>query len=265
MKLLKTGCLTVMLLAWMPAHVEARYKLEYDGPPQQDVNMVSLNDAVPKSEPLSLDGNPSHYKVNGKTYEVKNTAKDYDKIGVASWYGVKFHGELTSNRETYDMFSMTAASKTLPLPTYVRVENLDNGRTVVVRVNDRGPFVDDRIIDLSYAAGIKLGMIEKGTANVRVTALTTPHVTISDKSNEITHNLGRFLQIGSFSQEDNALKLITKISKFTPYPIRIRAYNKNKRTIYRVEVGPFEEIHHINQAKRFLKAQGIFPVFARLG
>lgn len=265
MKILKTGCLVILIMAWTSTQANGRYKLDFDGPPQENLGIGSLNDAIPRSEPLSLDGNPSHYEVGGKSYEVRNTSKGYDEAGVASWYGVKFHGELTSNREKYDMFAMTAASKTLPLPTYVRVENLDNGKTVVVRVNDRGPFVDDRIIDLSYAAATKLGMIAKGTANVRVTALTSPHVITTHDSNKTTHNLGRFLQIGSFSQEDNALKLITKVSRFTPYPLRIIAYQKNKRTMYRVEVGPFEEIHHINQAKKLFKAQGIFPVFARLG
>lgn len=264
MKLVKTGCLLLIMLAWIPSTAHARYKMQHDGPPQKVVTLKKARNTVPKSEPLSLDGNPSHYNVDGKTYEVMNSAKGYQEIGTASWYGVKFHGELTSNREKYDMFEMTAASKTLPLPTYVKVENLENGREIVVRVNDRGPFVDDRIIDLSYAAATRLGMIAKGTAKVRVTALTTPHV-INHKTKEITHELGRFLQIGSFREQDNALKLIAKVSKFTPYPLRIRATNGQKGIIYRVELGPFDEVHHVNQAKSLLKEKGIFPVFARLG
>ena len=129
------------------------------------------DDPVPRPEPLSRYGNGPDYEVFGKRYTVMPTSANYQERGVASWYGKKFHGRLTSNREPYDMYQMTAAHKTLPLPTYVRVRNLRNNTSVIVRVNDRGPFVNNRIIDLSYAAAMKLDMIRDGTSLVEVTAI----------------------------------------------------------------------------------------------
>ena len=129
------------------------------------------DDPVPRPEPLSRYGNGPDYEVFGKRYTVMPTSADYQERGVASWYGKKFHGRLTSNREPYDMYQMTAAHKSLPLPTYVRVRNLKNNKSAIVRVNDRGPFVHNRIIDLSYAAAMKLDMIRDGTSLVEVTAI----------------------------------------------------------------------------------------------
>ena len=129
------------------------------------------DDPVPRPEPLSRYGNGPDYEVFGKRYTVMPTSSNYQERGVASWYGKKFHGRLTSNREPYDMYQMTAAHKSLPLPTYVRVRNLKNNKSVIVRVNDRGPFVHNRIIDLSYAAAMKLDMIRDGTSLVEVIAI----------------------------------------------------------------------------------------------
>ncbi len=135
--------------------------------------MSSLpGDAVPRDEPKSRYGNNPHYEVFGKRYRVMESSSGYTERGVASWYGRKFHGRLTSSREPYDMYAMTAAHKSLPLPTYVRVRNLSNNKSIVVRVNDRGPFVHNRIIDLSYAAALKLDMIENGTSLVEVSAIS---------------------------------------------------------------------------------------------
>lgn len=145
------------------------YLSKQDGPPlfcRPDPD--DLADAVPRIEPKSRYGNPSSYKVFGKRYHVLPSSAGYVKRGLASWYGRKFHGRRTSSGETYDMCAMTAAHRSLPLPTYVRVINLDNGRGITVRVNDRGPFHPNRIIDLSYAAAVKLGMAEQGTARVEV-------------------------------------------------------------------------------------------------
>ncbi|HMH88860.1 MAG TPA: septal ring lytic transglycosylase RlpA family protein [Steroidobacteraceae bacterium] len=131
----------------------------------------SVPDAVPRSEPRSRSGNPPFYDVLGKRYYVLSSNVGYLERGVASWYGPGFHKVRTSTGETYDMYGMTAAHKTLPLPAYVRVTNLQNGRSVVVRVNDRGPFVGNRIIDLSYTAASKLDMLRNGTAMVEVRSL----------------------------------------------------------------------------------------------
>lgn len=131
----------------------------------------SIPDAVPRAEPLAKTGNPESYKVRGKRYFTKRTSSGHVERGLASWYGKKFHGRKTSSGEPYNMYAMTAAHKTLPLPTYVQVTNVENGRTAVVKVNDRGPFHGSRVIDLSYSAAKKLGVIQKGTAMVEVRAI----------------------------------------------------------------------------------------------
>ena len=133
-------------------------------------------DAEPRQEYKSTLGNPAFYDEFGVRYRVLQTSKDFVQRGIASWYGHPFHGRATSTGETYDMYAMTAAHKTLPLPTYVRVTDLDTGNRVVVRVNDRGPFVEGRVIDLSYVAAVKLGIAERGTARVEVRALDPPAV-----------------------------------------------------------------------------------------
>lgn len=136
-----------------------------------DSNFDALPDAIPRQEFKSRSGNPERYVIDGVTYRVMETSEGYREVGIASWYGGYFHGRRTSSGDVYDMYQMTAAHKSLPLPTYVRVTHLGNGRSVVLRVNDRGPFVGDRIIDLSFAAATKLGMAEQGTAQVEVVAL----------------------------------------------------------------------------------------------
>ena len=140
----------------------------------EDVAAVdAIPDAIPRAEPPSRTGNMAQYEQSGGVYTVLDTSEGYDERGVASWYGEPFHGRRTSSGETYDMYGMTAAHRTLPLPSYVEVTNLANGRSVVLRVTDRGPFHDPdrRIIDVSYTAAVKLGMVGTGTAAVRVRAL----------------------------------------------------------------------------------------------
>lgn len=137
-----------------------------DGAPWWDVDVNKIPDAVPTLHTGPYKANP--YTVLGKTYFPMADSKSYVATGTASWYGTKFHGQNTANGEVYDLYGMSAAHKTLPLPSYVRVTNLDNNRSVILRVNDRGPFYSDRIIDLSYAAAKKLGYAEIGTARVRV-------------------------------------------------------------------------------------------------
>ncbi|MCU0757073.1 MAG: septal ring lytic transglycosylase RlpA family protein [Xanthomonadales bacterium] len=142
-----------------------------DSAPPVPIDIASIPEPVPKHEPRARYGNHSPYEVFGRRYHVLPTAEGYRERGIASWYGTKFHGRLTSTREPYDMFQLTAAHKTLPLPAYARVTNLENGRSTIVRINDRGPFVGERIIDLSYAAAVKLGMHIQGTAKVDVQVL----------------------------------------------------------------------------------------------
>lgn len=134
-------------------------------------HIARIPDAVPKVEPLSRHGNPESYTVFGKRYRTQKNSRGHVERGLASWYGEPFHGRRTSSGETYDMHAMTAAHKTLPLPTYAQVTNLDNGRSIVVKINDRGPFHEDRVIDLSYTAAMKLGVVRHGTAPVEVKAI----------------------------------------------------------------------------------------------
>ena len=136
-----------------------------------ELGFDAIPDAIPQPGLKSRSGNPETYVIDGVTYHVMDTSDGYREEGFASWYGGYFHGRRTSSGDVYDMYLMTAAHKRLPLPTYVRVTHLDNGRSVVVRVNDRGPFVENRIIDLSYTAAVKLGMADAGTARVVVVAL----------------------------------------------------------------------------------------------
>lgn len=160
---------------------------ELDGAPLNPLCIHNIPDAKPKLEPLSRYGNPATYEVFGKTYHVlKKTQHGDTQKGMASWYGTKFHGRRTSSGEPYDLYSMTAAHKNLPLPTYVSVKNLKNNREIIVKVNDRGPFVGDRIIDLSYAAAKKLGVFEHGTAPVSVTVIDPAHPSYLNLDNDTT-------------------------------------------------------------------------------
>jgi len=147
-------------------------KNDLDGYPRRTPNLRRIKNPVPKFEPKSKMGNPLSYKVKGKRYKVMRSARNFRQKGIASFYGTKFHGRRTSNGEVYDMFKMTAAHKSLPLPTYVLVKNLENKRQIIVRINDRGPFIPDRIIDLSYVAAYKLGMARQGTAKVEIRAIS---------------------------------------------------------------------------------------------
>jgi rare lipoprotein A len=164
-----SGCASAPHVKAPPATVQIPPRSA--SPTAPPAHLLDVPDAIPRSEPRAIYGNPPSYEVFGKRYYVMASSVGYVERGVASWYGPGFHKELTSVREPYDMYGMTAAHKTLPLPAYVRVTNLQNGRSCVVRVNDRGPFVGNRIIDLSYTAAAKLDMLRDGTAMVEVRAL----------------------------------------------------------------------------------------------
>ncbi|WP_444984169.1 septal ring lytic transglycosylase RlpA family protein [Halomonas mongoliensis] len=154
-----------------PSSSGGRYAMSGDAYPVAPPDVSRVPDAVPRLEPLSRGGNRSTYEVWGKTYSVLPDARGYARQGTASWYGEKFHGYATSNGEIYDMYKMTAAHRSLPLPSFVRVTSLENGRSVIVRVNDRGPFHNDREIDLSYAAAARLDILDRGTGRVKVEAI----------------------------------------------------------------------------------------------
>ncbi len=162
--------LLVTLLLSACSYNQGRYNQKNDSTPVRIPTSAELHDAIPRIEKPSRGGNKT-YSVFGKQYQVLKSAKDFEQTGIASWYGNKFHGHLTSNGEIYDMYSMSAAHKNLPLPTYVKVTNLANNKSTIVRVNDRGPFHQDRVIDLSYSAAYKLDILKTGTAKVHIEAI----------------------------------------------------------------------------------------------
>lgn len=211
-----------------------------------------------QDEPLSSYGNENHYVIEGKHYHVLHSAKDYNKVGVASWYGNKFHGHLTSTRERYNMYGLTAASPELPLPTRVRVTNLENGRSVIVKVNDRGPFKSNRLLDVSYTAAKQLGIINHGTAKVRVVALHSGQPQSLDSL-----AARRVLQVGAFAQRNNASLYSSKITQLTEQPVHVRAVTENNKTIFRVEIGPFETQASLNNTQKHLEKKGIKNINAR--
>ena len=219
-----------------------------DGPPQGNVDVTSIPDAVPRVEPRSRYGNPASYSVYGKRYYTLQTSGGYRERGIASWYGTKFHGRRTSSGEPYDMYAMTAAHKTLPLPTYVRVTNLENQRSVVLRVNDRGPFSANRIIDLSYTAAWKLGILSKGTGFVEVVALDprAPKPVIAAQTTaspgSATERVQLYLQTGSFSVRANAEQMKWRMQSVSGGPVNVEPVQIGGRTTYRVRVGPIATV-----------------------
>ncbi len=212
----------------------------------------------------SQQGNPSSYVVFGKRYHVLDSAQGFRQRGLASWYGTKFHGRPTSSGEVYNMHAMTAAHKTLPIPVYVHVKNLDNGRSVVVRVNDRGPFITGRIIDLSYAAAKKLGVDGPGTARVEISALgagqskPTSVVRSIPLIDEADLNVPLFIQMGSFSNPVNANNLVRDLIDANESTARVWRLQTDRGLYYRVRVGPLYDIEEANAIVRRLKTKG-FP------
>lgn len=240
-----------------------------DGAPAFNIDVSTIPDAVPRPEPRSRYGNPEFYDVAGKRYFVLKSSKGYHEQGLASWYGTKFHGRKTSSGEIYDMLAMTAAHKRLPLPTYLEVTNLENGKKAVVKVNDRGPFRKGRILDLSYAAAAKLGMLKKGTARVSIRAIEpqlpadrpqvltlntqpavdttfqplpgtpTPVASAAPGRQDSTTGSALFLQVGAFRERLNAERLRDRLlEELAPAGIHISTTLRADRPIYRVSIGP---------------------------
>ncbi len=222
-----------------------------DGPPGSARIPDLPPDPVPRREARSKYGNGPVYEVLGKRYTVMPSSAGYRERGVASWYGKKFHGNLTSNREVYDMYEMTAAHKTLPLPTYVRVRNLQNDRSIVVRGNDRGPFVHNRIIDLSYAAAVKLDMIRDGTGLVEVTAINfdepkgdrpTRRVSPSEPPQATAREHRIFVQVGAFGDRANAQRRLALLSASGIANGFIHEDRSTVPALHRVRIGPVANV-----------------------
>ncbi|NIR30719.1 MAG: septal ring lytic transglycosylase RlpA family protein [Gammaproteobacteria bacterium] len=228
-------------------------------------DVAAIPDAVPRPEPRSRHGNPRSYVVKGKRYYTLPTARGYVERGIASWYGPKFHGRRTSSGERYDMYAMTAAHRTLPLPTYVRVTNLENGRQAVLRVNDRGPFHHNRIIDLSYAAAAKLGVARNGTGLVEVRALDAssppaPRQVYARLSSPAAETPTLYLQVGAFAEADNAHRMRARLYSLIDGVVRIQEGRSAGRTVYRVQVGPLGGAEEADRLARTLADTGLGDV-----
>jgi rare lipoprotein A len=257
-----------------------RYSQHHDSAPVNPPDISQLQEPVPHPEPRSRYGNPSSYEVNGVTYHVLENAQGYDQTGYASWYGNKFQGYRTSSGEPYDMYKFTAANKVLPLPTYARVTNLDNGRSVIVRVNDRGPFHPGRIIDLSWAAAKRLGVLANGTAKVRVVALTpginppaapapapltsaipasaTPAIAAAASITPVSATTAipapsLYLQLGAFSSANGASNLQQQLLAITGLP-PLALVQKNQ--LYKLWLGPFKTDAERQQTRQLLQQKG---------
>jgi len=228
-----------------------------DSAPSQHRDLSGVPDAVPRVEPFSRYGNPKSYVVRGKRYYVRDSNTGFTQRGIASWYGTKFHGRRTSSGEPYDMYAMTAAHKTLPLPTYLEVVNLRNNKRVIVKANDRGPFHDNRIIDLSYAAATRLGITASGTGLVQIRALN-PSVPVEQvKTSNETATPSMFLQVGAFSSQTNAQGLHNKLLNAAFQRTAITSATPNGNTVYRVRIGPLSTVDEADQLVDQLSALGI--------
>lgn len=236
---------------------------ERDGVPLGQLDPASIQDAIPRPEVPGRAGNFSPYTVLGKTYEVLPTGKGYRAEGVASWYGRKFHGRKTSNGEVFDAWGMTAAHKTLPIPAYLRVTNLENGRTTIVRVNDRGPFHGDRILDLSYAAAVKLGFADRGTAPVRIETIdfssAERDAVLPDPAaaQTVRAEAGTlYLQVGAFRNPVSAANLRARVQTLTGHLVHV-VTSEDTEPVHRVRVGPLPDVGEVEVVKAALEQASI--------
>lgn len=270
---LKWICRYLILL--LPLIISGCYSksVKKDGPPNYYVDVSKIPNAKPKSEPLSRYGNMPVYSVFGKRYYPMKSSKHYDRVGTASWYGTQFHERRTSSGERYNMLAMTAAHKTLPLPTYVEVTNLRNQRKIIVKVNDRGPFESNRIIDLSYVAAKKLDIANRGTALVRVKAIdlhsynqypwlarskqTSTYWSHHKKSWQPQKSIQYvYLHVGTFKNKLNAERLKQRLITLLTAPVRI-SYVATKNKLYRVHIGPIKNLAIAKKITNRLKHFGI--------
>lgn len=258
-----------------------RYARARDAYPELPPDVSNVPDAVPRIEPRSRGGNRSPYQVWGQSYRVLDDARGYRGAGIASWYGEKFHGYATSNGEIYDMYKMSAAHRSLPLPTYARVTSQDNGRSVIVRINDRGPFHEDREIDLSYAAAARLGILDAGTGRVTVEAIdpetwlaengrtTAPRAAPAERGPAAPVERAMaseapsggqaeaaddplFLQVAALGSAGNAEELKSRLEAELGQPVRV----ESRAGIHRVQVGPVADAGRLDPLRDALRRAG---------
>ena len=233
--------------------VPSRYQQATDSAPPRSISPADVADAVPRPDPILSVGNISPYTVNGVTYRILDNPKGYQVRGTASWSGAKFHGHETSNGEIYDLYQASAAHKTLPIPCYVRVTNLANGKSIVVRVNDRGPFHSDRVIDLSYGAAVKLGYMEAGTAQVEVQVIDV--VGVDDRRGTVAGDY-RYLQLGAYSSENSARRLQDSLQALLAPPVFVSQVQSGGSLLFRVRIGPMSGAQEIETVQGQLRMAG---------
>nr|WP_173494516.1 MULTISPECIES: septal ring lytic transglycosylase RlpA family protein [unclassified Marinobacterium] len=245
-----------------------RYKVRKDFAPDNPPDVSNVADAIPVDIPYSRGGNRSTYEVWGKSYNVLPSHIGYRAEGIASWYGLKFHGHKTSNGEIYDIYKMSAAHKSLPIPSFAKVTNLDNGKSVVVRVNDRGPFHENRLIDLSYSAAARLEILKQGTGRVRVEAIDARNLADTTETVEKTpqpvaslqqpkpDETGAFLQVGSFGKESSALSVQRRLSAMDGVQAVIKRVRQGDAEFHRVLVGPLTDTLSIDSMVQSLESMG---------
>jgi len=239
----------LLLAASCTAPPDSRYATDQDAAPERPISPEQVVDAVPRPDPILLAGNYSPYSVDGVTYEVLSDHRGYREEGLASWYGAKFDGYATSNGEIYDLYKATAAHRTLPIPSYARVTNLENGASVVVRVNDRGPFHSERLIDLSYAAAVKLGYMEQGIARVRVESIAVEGA--DDRRGSVAGSY-RYIQLGAFSSEASARRLREEVAPLLAAPVFVSQVDAGATRLYRVRIGPVADAAQLEAVRQTL-------------
>lgn len=234
-----------------------RYQISQDRAPTRVLMASEVRDVVPTAINRTMAGNRSPYEVLGKRYRVMSSEEGYFERGVASWYGEKFHGHKTSNGEIFDMYEVSAAHKSLPIPSFLKVTNLDNNRSIVVRVNDRGPFHGDRIIDLSYAAAVKLGYADRGTARVELEAIVVkgdaPRERIEQPQLARVGGgkiANQYLQVGAYSMRGSAQEVAKQLQGLTRQPVRIEEVRSSQgQTLHRVRIGPLSDLTEVDMLK----------------
>lgn len=262
-------CLILITMVMGCAQQPSRYQLKHDSAPHALPETVHMHDAEPKYEPYA-PANQRPYTIRGVHYTPLPTGKGYSAEGLASWYGQKFHGHLTSNGEIYDMFTMTAAHKTLPLPSFARVTNLANGNQAVVRINDRGPFHSERLIDLSYAAALKLGMLSNGVAKVKLDVIhidelghmtignsptiapIAPPLTTSPVKNTTNSPQMVYLQVAALQDKSKIEMIGNALTNLYQIPYRVPFDG----SIYRLQLGPLTDERAIEHLLNELKSNG---------
>lgn len=252
--LLVLAC-TSIILAGCSSSPSKRYSIDDDVAPEKPISVDHIEDAVPQYEPYSLGGN-KNYTLRGNHYKIVSDATDFSEEGIASWYGKKFHGHLTSNGEIYDMYSMSAAHKTLPLPSYVEVTNKDNGKKAIVRVNDRGPFHPGRVIDLSYAAAMKLDVIKTGTANVSIRVIKAERPTEAHKQQALPKFV---VQVASSQHSERVRTLAQDLGQ----KLAVESYVTSEKNVHRVLLGPFDDYLQTQKALEQVKTLGYPSAFIK--